>query len=65
MFEYWKDVYEKDLKLMYQMYLQEHEKNESLFKRLIPYPFFCKIVYDQSSGRINKFDVLDIEEEDD
>ncbi len=64
MFEYWKDVYEKDLKVLYQMYLQEHEKNKRLFQRVIPFSFFCKVVYDQSSRKINKYDVLDIEEND-
>lgn len=63
MFEYWLHVYEQDLKNLYTIYLEEHHKNDKMFKRVIPFYVFCKVVYNQSSQKINKYDIVEDEED--
>lgn len=54
-FDYWVELYKTDLLQLYNIYLETSKDSELEFKKYIPYPVFCKIIYEQSSKKISKY----------
>ena len=57
-FEYWVEAYRPDLLQLYSIYLETSNDSELVFKKYIPFPVFCKIIYEQSSKKISKYVAL-------
>lgn len=52
----WIEAYDTELQQLYIIYKKSLFKSNLQFNKYIPYSLFCKIIYNQSTGAINKFD---------
>lgn len=55
-YNFWCDVYKNDLNQLYTIYLENSFKSKIQFNKVIPFNTFCRIIYEQSSKTIGKYD---------